>query len=104
MHRVAALLTGEVVAIDLSIAAQVLGRSPDRYAFAVCAPQPGPLPTETGFDVVAPHGLEALDDADTVIVPGIGDRGWPVAPATLDALRAAHRRGARIASICTGAF
>jgi AraC family transcriptional activator FtrA len=104
MHRVAALLTGEVVAIDLSIAAQILGRQPDRYAFAVCAPQPGPLPTETGFDIVVPHGLEALAEADTVIVPGIGDRGWPPAPATLDALRAAHRRGARVASICTGAF
>jgi transcriptional regulator GlxA family with amidase domain len=104
MHRVAALVTGEVVAIDLAIAAQVLGRVPDRYAFAVCAPEPGPLPTETGFDVVAPCGLEALADADTVIVPGIGDGGWPVAPGTTEALRAAHARGARVASICTGAF
>jgi transcriptional regulator GlxA family with amidase domain len=65
---------------------------------------PGPLPTETGFDVVAPHGLDAVAAADTVIVPGIGDGGWPVDAAALDALRAAAARGARVASICTGAF
>jgi transcriptional regulator GlxA family with amidase domain len=62
------------------------------------------VPTETGFDVVVPHGLEALDRADTVVVPGIGDRAWPLPAAALDALRAAAGRGARVASICTGAF
>jgi transcriptional regulator GlxA family with amidase domain len=60
--------------------------------------------TETGFDVLVPHGLEALDRADTVVVPGIGDRAWPIADAPLAALRAAAERGARVASICTGAF
>ena len=104
MHRVVALIAGEVVAFDLAIPAQVFGREPERYAWALCAPVAGPVPSETGFDVVAPHGLEALAGADTVIVPGIGDHAWPLAPAALDALRAAAERGARIASICTGAF
>ena len=104
MHRVVALLVTEVVAFDLGIAAQVFGREPDRYAWAVCAPEPGRVPTETGFDVVVPHGLEALASADTVIVPGIGDRAWPLPPEPLAALRAAAARGARVASICTGAF
>jgi AraC family transcriptional activator FtrA len=54
--------------------------------------------------VVVPHGLEALERADTVVVPGIGDRAWPLPAAALDALRAAAGRGARVASICTGAF
>jgi AraC family transcriptional activator FtrA len=62
------------------------------------------VPTENGFDVLVPHGLEALERAETVIVPGIGDRAWPIAPEPVEALRAAAARGARVASICTGAF
>ncbi len=103
-HRVAALVVNEVVAFDLAIPAQVFGREQDLYDWAVCAPEPGPVPTETGFDVLVPHGLETLAQADTIIVPGIGDRAWPLPPEPLDALRAAKARGARIASICTGAF
>jgi len=103
-HRVVALIANEVVAFDLAIPAQVFGREPERYSWAVCAPAPGRVPTETGFDVVVPYGLEALAWADTVVVPGIGDRAWPLPAAALDALRAAAGRGARVASICTGAF
>jgi transcriptional regulator GlxA family with amidase domain len=103
-HRVVALVVGEVVAFDLAIPAQVFGREPSLYSWAVCAPEPGPVPAETGFDVLVPHGLEALARADTVVVPGIGDNAWPPAPEALEALRAAARRGARVASICTGAF
>ena len=104
MHHVVALIAGEVVAFDLAIPDQVFGGERDRYTWALCAPQAGPVPTENGFDVVAPHGLEALATADTVIVPGIGDRAGPPPVAALDALRAAADRGARVASICTGAF
>jgi transcriptional regulator GlxA family with amidase domain len=103
-HRVAALVVNEVVAFDLAIPAQVFGREPDLYDWLVCAPEPGPVPAETGFDVLVPHGLEALAEADTVIVPGIGDSAWPLPPEPLEALRGASRRGARVASICTGAF
>ncbi len=104
MHRVVALVVGEVVAFDLGIPAQVFGREPDRYAWAVCGPRAGAYPTETGFDVVVPHGLEALAAADTVVVPGIGDRAWPLPSEPLAALRDAAAGGARVASICTGAF
>jgi len=103
-HRVVALVAGEVVAFDLAIPAQAFGRAPQLYDWAVCAPAAGAMPTENGFDVLVPHGLEALERADTVIVPGIGDRAWPLAPEPLAALRAAAARGARVASICTGAF
>jgi len=104
MHRVVALVVTQVVAFDLAIPAQVFGHEPDRYDWAVCAPAAGPVATETGFDVVVPHGLGALERADTVVVPGIGDRAWPLPPEPLAALRAAAQRGARVASICTGAF
>ena len=60
--------------------------------------------SSTGFAIVAGHGPEALAWADTVIVPGVGERTAPRPPAVLDALRAADARGARIVSICTGAF
>src|SRR5215212_8660892 len=103
-HRVVALVVREVVAFDLAIPAQVFGQERERYAFAVCAPEPGPVPTEHGFDVVVPFGLEALAEADTVVVPGIGDRAWPLPEDALAALRDAAARGARVASICTGAF
>ena len=103
-HRVVALLAGEVVAFDLAIPAQIFGREPDLYEWAVCAPEPGPVATENGFDVLVPHGLGALAEADTIVVPGIGDRAWPLPPAPVDALRAAAEGGARVASICTGAF
>jgi transcriptional regulator GlxA family with amidase domain len=103
-HRVVALIANEVVAFDLAIPAQVFGRGRGQYSWAVCGPARGPVPTETGFDVVVPHGLEALERADTVIVPGIGDGAWPLPAVALDALRAASERGARVASICTGAF
>jgi transcriptional regulator GlxA family with amidase domain len=103
-HRVAALVVREVVAFDLAIPAQVFGREPDLYEWAVCAPTPGRVPTETGFDVLVPHGLEVLKEADTVVVPGIGDRAWPLPQEPLEALREAKRLGARVASICTGAF
>ncbi len=50
------------------------------------------------------HGLQALADADTVIVPSCRDVDQPPPPALVDAVRAAHRAGARVASLCTGAF
>jgi len=102
MHRVVVLALGEVVAFDLAIAAQVFGREPARYEFCVCGARPGPVATSTGFGLLVDHGLEALADADTVIVPGIEETA--IDPRALDALRTAHARGARMVSICTGAF
>jgi transcriptional regulator GlxA family with amidase domain len=62
----------------------------------------------TGGDGLAyhvAHGLDALAWADVVFIPGhrFPDRDDPP-PAVVDALCAAHRRGARLAAISTGAF
>ena len=53
MHRVVALALPEVVAFDLAIPAQIFGRcpAPAPYSFEVCAPEPGPVPTTTGYSV-----------------------------------------------------
>src|SRR6185503_9970071 len=56
------------------------------------------------FMVEAPHGLNALERAHTIIVPGWSDPDLEPSPALKRALVAAHARGARVASVCTGSF
>ncbi len=112
-HRVAVLALDGVVALDLGTPAQVLGaaRADDStplYAVATCTPGGLPIRSSAGFQVLPDHGLELLERADTVIVPGIHS-GSPlhdgtVAAEVAQALRAAYDRGARVMSICTGAF
>jgi transcriptional regulator GlxA family with amidase domain len=105
MHRVIALALSDVVAFDLSIAAQVFGaRSEGLYEFAVCATEPGPVATTTGFALLVDHGLDALRAADTVVVPGYEERSGHLPDVVISALRGASDRGARMVSICTGAF
>ena len=105
MHNVVALALPDVVAFDLAIPAQVFGHTEerDRYAFTVCARRAGSVPTSTGFSIEATAGLSALAAADTIFVPGYQPPKDPP-PDVVAALRAASRRGARIASICIGAF
>jgi AraC family transcriptional activator FtrA len=103
VHRVAVLALPRVVAFDLTIATQVFGQDRSgRYRVEVCAPAPGPIRTTSDFTIGGTSGLDALTRADTVIVPGFSVR--PVPEPALVALRAAHHRGARMASICSGAF
>jgi transcriptional regulator GlxA family with amidase domain len=106
MERIAVLALDSVVAFDLSIPAQIFGHRDqrDRYRVSICAERPGPVRTSTGFDIVARAGLATVRRADTVIVPGFEETSRPVPQPVIDALRAADRRGARVISICTGAF
>ncbi|HEX6870365.1 MAG TPA: transcriptional regulator FtrA [Micromonosporaceae bacterium] len=76
----------------------------DWYELTVCAPRPGPIPVLGGATLQTPHGLDVLAAARTVIVPGVSDVTEAVAPEVVAALRLAYRRGARIMSICSGAF
>jgi len=105
VHRVVALALPSVVTFDLAIPAHVFGHRDEagEYAFTVCAPVPGAVPSTTGLAVHAPAGLAALATADTVVVPGYAPHD-PPPDAVLEALRAAAQRGARVMSVCTGAF
>jgi transcriptional regulator GlxA family with amidase domain len=107
MHTVAVLALPDTVAFDLATPVEVFGRAvsasgPACYRVLVCGTEPvvtaGPLRIATDL------GLDALADADTIVVPGRNDVIVPPPQAALEALRAAYTRGARIASICSGAF
>ncbi|MEW6761233.1 MAG: transcriptional regulator FtrA [Pseudomonadota bacterium] len=74
------------------------------YSYAVCAVEAGPLRAAGGLTVAAPHGLEELERADTIVVPGWRGADQRPPPALIEALQRAHARGARICSICSGAF
>lgn len=74
------------------------------YSHAVCAAEPGPLRAMGGLTVHAPYGLEALERADTIVVPGWRNAAEAPPGPLLAALQAARRRGARICAICSGAF
>jgi len=56
------------------------------------------------FTIDAPHGLSALERADTIVVPGWASPEIEPSAKLVAALRRADRREARIVSICTGAF
>ncbi|WP_433320649.1 helix-turn-helix domain-containing protein [Micromonospora sp. CA-269861] len=76
----------------------------DWYDLVICAEQPGPVPVVGGASLHTPYGLAELAAARTVIVPGVPDVTADPSPELTTALRQAHRRGARIMSICSGAF
>jgi transcriptional regulator GlxA family with amidase domain len=101
-HVVAILALDQVVALDLAIPSQVFGgydESP--YTAVLCGEEPAPVRTNVGFDVVAQRGLDALAEADTIVVPGFEAPLRDFPPAVLAALRDAPGRKV---SICTGAF
>ncbi len=74
------------------------------YRFGVCALESGPLRAAGGVHVTAPHTLKLLDRADTIVIPGWRDADEAPPPALIRKLRAAHARGARLCSICSGVF
>ncbi|UVK47055.1 helix-turn-helix domain-containing protein [Mesorhizobium sp. AR07] len=75
-----------------------------RFDFRICVIKAGPVHTEAGLTVAAPHGLEGLDGADIVIIPSWHHLDAPPPPPLVEALRQAHRRGALIVGLCLGTF
>ena len=109
-HVVAAVAFHGVSPFELSVACEVFGLDRSElvdpwYQLQVCAVVDPPIRVKEpmGFTIDTPYRLDDLDRADTVVVPM-----WPAevdpSAALVDALRAAHHRGARILSFCSGAF
>lgn len=110
MHVIAVLALDGVVAFDLTIPCQVFAsaRHPDAtpaYEVRVCSePTAGTTACEQQlFQISSRYDLNDAREADTVIVPGTDPDQQPN-PRTVRLLRDAAARGARVASICTGAF
>ncbi|KQV10770.1 transcriptional regulator [Rhizobium sp. Root1203] len=111
-----ASLSGPVVAVlaydglctfEFGIAYEVFGlprpeMGADWYRFAVCGIEPGPLRAAGGLTVTVDSGLDILDQADLIVVPGWRAIDAPVPDTLACALQAAHERGARIMSLCSG--
>jgi transcriptional regulator GlxA family with amidase domain len=107
MHVVAVLALDGVVAFDVTTATEVFGgvRLADGaagYEVVVCGTRSRVSAGLLGLTV--PHRLSVLQRADTVVVPGLRDLDARAPEAVLASLRQAHRRGARVVSICAGAL
>jgi AraC family transcriptional activator FtrA len=109
MHLVVALCLDGLVAFDLTAPAQAFalaarpGGEP-LYEFSTCSVEGAEVRTTSGFGVSPRFGLGALRRADTVVVPAYAAVLEPPPEEALAALRAAGRRGARVLSVCSGAF
>jgi AraC family transcriptional regulator, transcriptional activator FtrA len=117
-HLVATVLDRRVSMFELAVPCEVFGlQRPELhdpwYRHVICATEPGPIDTGQGAHLDVHGGLEVLEKAQTIVLgppfTGLprGVEGRPPQtsdPRLLDALRAAHDRGARLLSVCTGAF
>ena len=108
-RAVAVVVCEGVTAFELGVACDVFGSEwaatlgVPWYRSFVCGITPGPVSTDSGFQILPGHGLERIGSAGTVIVlPTVSFTEVP--PGLVGALRHAHARGARIVSLCTGAF
>lgn len=111
LSNVAVAVVNGVTPFELGIFCEVFGI--DRsgmglptYDFALCAMEGNPITAGDGhYSLTLPHGPERLEEADLICLPA--DRGAPtrVYPESLlEALRRGVDRGARVLSVCSGAF
>src|SRR4051812_26674436 len=95
-RTVAILVLPGAVPFDVGIAGQIFGdpmpRAGVRYRMLLCGLAPGLVTLAGGVPLGVQFGLDALSDAETIVVPGLNDVEAPVPAAALDALREAARR------------
>jgi AraC family transcriptional activator FtrA len=107
-HKVAVLVYEELNAFDFGIAVGLFGlphpESDHWYSVSVCGLGKRPFQTSGGGYVVPRRGLAGLQQADTIVIPGWCNPDVLPSPRLVRMLRMAHQRGARLVSICGGAF
>ncbi|MEX2292200.1 MAG: helix-turn-helix domain-containing protein [Acidimicrobiales bacterium] len=106
-HCVATLLLPGTTHFEFAVTCEVFGvdRSalvPSWYRFKLCAAEPGPIALGDGYSITTEYGLRDAARADTIIVAPTSLDTYP--DDVLEMLARAHRRGARLVSLCTGAF
>ncbi|MDT0389109.1 GlxA family transcriptional regulator [Streptomyces dubilierae] len=110
-HRVAVIVDEGTNPFEVGVATELfglprpeLGLPEPLYEVTLCVPAPE-IRMNHGFcTLTGVPGLDAVDGADTLVVPGRPDNVVPRVPAVLDAIRRAHARGTRVVSFCTGTF
>ena len=112
-HRVAIVVLRGTYVLDLAVAVQAFGRRPSIFAKIRDEPEPpyeviicglDSTPTSLGFSIGELTSYEAVATADTVLVPGTEYALDPLPDELHAALRTAHASGARMVSLCAGAF
>ncbi len=114
MHSVAILAYDGMSGFESGVAAEIFGMTElsERfsaglispwYSVKLCSEQPE-IRLLGGATVRTSYGLDDLAAADTVVIPSVSDVAQPISPELVGAIRAADSRGARLVSICSGAF
>lgn len=107
-HVVAAIAYDRLCTFEFGIVVELFGlRRPELdewYDFVVCSETTRPVAATGGIQLVARRGLAALEHADTIVIPGWPDGHERPSERLISALRAAHARGVRLVSICSGVF
>ncbi|MBG0825340.1 helix-turn-helix domain-containing protein [Planomonospora sp. ID91781] len=106
---VAVLLFDQIPLFEASVPIAVFGERREgmpEFDVRAVAAEGGPVRTDAGMTLAAPYALDAVDDADLVIVPTWRNpsAGRPPSPEALESLRRAHGRGATVVSLCLGTF
>lgn len=107
-RSVAVLAYDGVSPFHLSVPQMVFGLAgvsgvQPRYDVVVCAEEPGDVSLAGGLTLRVPTGLKALATADVVVAPSWNPEIEPSAE-LIDALRAAHQRGAQLIGLCLGSW
>ncbi|NEA62754.1 helix-turn-helix domain-containing protein [Streptomyces sp. SID12488] len=110
-HRVAVIVDEGTNPFEVGVATELfglprpeLGLPGPLYEVTVCAPTSEVRMNHGFLTLTGMAGLDAVDEADTLVVPGRPDNVVPRGDAVLDAVRRTHTRGARVVSLCTGSF
>src|SRR5438067_3540379 len=108
-RRVVALITDGTSPFELGVACEVFGlERPELglpwYEFRVVSGEGRTIKTSAGFTISTPYGLDELSRADTVVIPAWHDIDRDPPRGLVRVLRNAHARGARMVSVCSGAF
>ena len=105
-HRVVVLVLDGAKPLDVGIPAQVFAARPTMpYRVRVCGAVSGLVTGGDGLSYHVAESVEAFEHADTIFIPGYREPVTTEPPAeVVAALRAAYRRGTRLAAISTGAF
>jgi AraC family transcriptional activator FtrA len=108
-RRVVALAYDRLCTFEFGIVVEIFGLprpelDVDWYQFAVCSLDRGPLKATGGVTVRPTAGPRSLQRAGTIVIPGWRDADERPSEALLAAVRAAHARGTRLVTICSGVF